>query len=489
MESNLRELKVYECRRKELPENLKTKNALEKLGLIPNENPVAVFKNGTNVYNLYDINTAVKITVKDIRLGDKEVLINSMKEVPSNLKTIKGLNSIGLNPVEGVYATIKIGERIYDLYEVDKTEIVDEEKYDIFKNKSKKPSYEKLINPNDFIVRYEDKMPIYKCSWSKLPSNLKAKRGFHKLDLQPTGNVVAKLDIGGRLYDLYDLSESKHLDESENPYRRKEKNKVKKSKSNKSEIRKNKKEPYKIQHFNTFTLFEDEMIKFKDDYVILDTETTGIENDDEIIQLSLVNLDGEVLYSSYFKPQKKSHWGALKKHKLTDKFLSDKPLFKDEWIKIADILKNKNILIHNAIFDQRLVEQTCSRYSINIDFKIDSFCTMKYCKEKYGYAKLETVLEKNNISFNSNTLHNSLVDCFMTLKVIYPESIVFKMQEEAQKLFNLACDKKINAGDKDGRNKGINWLYKTYGIKNGEVAPYISLRLCNAIISQFKYSI
>lgn len=484
MDNNLNGVVIYECGWKELPDNLKTKSGLDKLGLIPNGEVVAKLNKGNKIYDLYDVNKAIKIVEKDIKLGDKDVLISSMQEVPSNLKTLRALNFIGLTPLGEVFATVKLGDNTYELYEINKVDIIDEEKYNNFKNGIKNTTKKKEeINPNDYIVRHEEGLPIYKCGWSNLPNNLKAKRGFHKLDLEPTGKVVAKIEFGKVLYDLYELSESKPLAKAENPYRISEAKKNKKETTKVNSSKKAKIEPYKIQHFNTFTLFEDEMIKLKDNYVILDTETTGIENDDEIIQLSLISLDGDVLYNGYFKPEKKSHWGAVKKHKLTDKFLADKPLWKDEWNKIANILKNKNVLIHNAIFDQRLIEQTCDRYGINIDFKIDSYCTMVYCKEKYGYGKLETVLEKNNILFDSNVLHNSLVDCFMTLKVIYPQSIVFSKQEEAQKCFDLACEKKVKNGDKDGYEKGIAWLKSNCNIPNGKIPAYVSLGICNSIIS------
>ena len=452
---------------------MKSKSAIYKLGLCPNE-VVALLKVGSKFYELYDVNEAKAIEVKSINFGDKEVEINDMKEVPSNLATKRKLYYNGFNPIGEVYATVKIGEKIYELYEVDKVEPISIEEKTILKDKKTIKTIQKKEKDirDKYIVDYNEGLPVYSCKWRQLPPHLKANNGFKKRGFKPTGNIVAYLKLNSQIYNLYDYNDKKALN-----------NLVSKpSKKNKKE----KKETYKVKYFNTFTLFEDEMIKYKNEYVVLDTETTGIMHDDEIIQLSIVNLDGEVLYNSYFKPQKQSHWGALKKHKLTDEFLADKPLWKDEWYKIAKILKTKNVLIHNATFDQRLIEQTCSRYNIEIDFKIDSYCTMLYCKNKYGYSKLETVLEKNKISFDSDVLHNSLVDCFMTLKVIYPDSIVFNKQKEAQRLFDLACEMKIKAGDLQGRTKGIQWLYKTYSISNGIIKPYISLRISTAIVESFK---
>ncbi len=40
----------------------------------------------------------------------------------------------------------------------------------------------------------------------------------------------------------------------------------------------------------------------KDKYAILDTETTGLGKNDEIIEISILALDGTVLLDTYVKP-------------------------------------------------------------------------------------------------------------------------------------------------------------------------------------------
>lgn len=47
--------------------------------------------------------------------------------------------------------------------------------------------------------------------------------------------------------------------------------------------------------------------------IILDLETTGVGEDDEIIQLSILNLDKEVLFNEYIKPLNKTSWEEAKK--------------------------------------------------------------------------------------------------------------------------------------------------------------------------------
>ena len=42
----------------------------------------------------------------------------------------------------------------------------------------------------------------------------------------------------------------------------------------------------------------------KENFIILDTETTGLDNDDEVIELSIVNQDNQILLNERFKPLK-----------------------------------------------------------------------------------------------------------------------------------------------------------------------------------------
>lgn len=78
-----------------------------------------------------------------------------------------------------------------------------------------------------------------------------------------------------------------------------------------------------------------------DKYVILDTETTGYLEDDEVIQLTCLDLMGNVLYDGYFNPVKSSCWGAVKKHKLSKKFLATQPFGRMNGRRLMKSLKEK----------------------------------------------------------------------------------------------------------------------------------------------------
>ena len=75
-------------------------------------------------------------------------------------------------------------------------------------------------------------------------------------------------------------------------------------------------------------------------YLIIDTETTGIKKDDEIIELGIVNQNGKKIYHSFFNPYKEINIEAQKINHIKKNMLINKPKFIDEWPKIKNILKD-----------------------------------------------------------------------------------------------------------------------------------------------------
>jgi len=115
----------------------------------------------------------------------------------------------------------------------------------------------------------------------------------------------------------------------------------------------------------------------RDKYVILDTETTGLGDNDVIIQVGMLDLDGNVLLDTLIKPTKRKRISgeATAIHGITMKMLTDAPTFKEIIPKISQITGNKKMLIYNGQYEARLFSQT----AIQDDFvfkPFDSYCIM-----------------------------------------------------------------------------------------------------------------
>ena len=109
-----------------------------------------------------------------------------------------------------------------------------------------------------------------------------------------------------------------------------------------------------------------EKIHFKklglpDDFVVIDTETTGLGKDDEVVELSVLDSGANELYHSFFKPGKQITPEAARVTGIETQHLASAPTFKDEWSKIRDVIGDRRIAGHNLQFDRRLIQQTLEK--------------------------------------------------------------------------------------------------------------------------------
>ena len=153
--------------------------------------------------------------------------------------------------------------------------------------------------------------------------------------------------------------------------------------------------------------------------IILDLETTGIREDDEIIQLSIIDLEGKTLFNEYIKPQVVEEWDdAYKIHKISKEMLEDKKNIEEYRQKIQKILNNTTYIIGYGIdFDYKLLK----RQGFNIDHikKVDISEYFKYLYRKIlkdVNAKRPKLIECASFyGFKGDNYHDSLTDCMATL--------------------------------------------------------------------------
>lgn len=117
------------------------------------------------------------------------------------------------------------------------------------------------------------------------------------------------------------------------------------------------------------------------DFIVLDSETTGLGDEDEVIELALVHPSGAVLFSSLIRSQDLQRPDlATHIHGITSHMLQGAPSFPDIWPTICAILRRyRHILVYNAAFDRRLLTVTASRYGLRLPA-----CTWGCLMEQYA---------------------------------------------------------------------------------------------------------
>jgi len=154
-----------------------------------------------------------------------------------------------------------------------------------------------------------------------------------------------------------------------------------------------------------------------DRYVILDTETTGLEPTDEVIQLSVLGADGAALIDTYIKPlvRKTIPAAATAIHHITMAMLVNAPSFIDVAPQLKQVVGDRTILCYNADYDRRLLMQTARL--CNVDFVGGHWhCAMK------EYARYRGDWDSRKRSYRWPRLpsgdHSALGDCRATLAII-----------------------------------------------------------------------
>jgi DNA polymerase-3 subunit epsilon len=140
--------------------------------------------------------------------------------------------------------------------------------------------------------------------------------------------------------------------------------------------------------------------------LFLDTETTGISPQAEIIEVAVIDHDGELLYESLVKPQGQIEPDALRVHRITQEMLQQAPKWPDVWAQLKPILMGRVICTYNSDFDLRIFRQTHQKYWLKWDLADENFnCIMKL------YARFVGEWDSRRGSYRWHSLDKAGKDC------------------------------------------------------------------------------
>lgn len=98
--------------------------------------------------------------------------------------------------------------------------------------------------------------------------------------------------------------------------------------------------------------------------VYLDTETTGLDKNAEIIEIAIVDDAGQTLIDQLVRPSRTIPLDAIKIHGITDNMVATAKSWPVLWPTIRGLLQGKTIAIYNAEFDVRMMRQSLERYRL-----------------------------------------------------------------------------------------------------------------------------
>ena len=178
--------------------------------------------------------------------------------------------------------------------------------------------------------------------------------------------------------------------------------------------------------------------------LILDTETTGLNfDDDRVIEIGIVELIDNVLTQNYFheyiNPEMNISLSAQKIHGISNEFLIGKPTFQKIAKKFLDFVKNDTIIIHNAEFDTNFINKELQNCGFN-NIKNSVIDTIKIAKKEFPgqTVNLDSLCKKLDVINTRQNFHGALLDATLLSKVY------LKLTTGKQENFNLTDNKLVN---------------------------------------------
>lgn len=154
-----------------------------------------------------------------------------------------------------------------------------------------------------------------------------------------------------------------------------------------------------------------DMLNNSENCLILDTETTGLRETDEVIEIGIIDMNGKTIFHSYVKPLRRRSIpvAAARIHGITMAKLKDSPTMIDIHPQIRNLLKGRIVIAYNSNFDKRLLKQTFNKYDLTSLTKVvwqDAMVPYSNFVGSSRWVKLP------------GATHGTLGDCKAVLKII-----------------------------------------------------------------------
>lgn len=161
----------------------------------------------------------------------------------------------------------------------------------------------------------------------------------------------------------------------------------------------------------------------ENEVIVVDTETTGLNADtDELLQVSIIDSQGNTLFNSYIKPLYTDNWNkAMAVNHITPEMVANAPNILEVKQEINRILNSANIIVgYSTNFDLSFLSAVgiANSKATVIDVMQDFADIYGEWSDKYGCnkgQKLTKCAEYYGYDWGNDTAHDSLADCRATL--------------------------------------------------------------------------
>jgi|SRR5579875_168322 len=171
--------------------------------------------------------------------------------------------------------------------------------------------------------------------------------------------------------------------------------------------------------------------------IILDTETTGLTGNVEIVDIAVIDTYGHVLLNTLVRPTCPIPREATAIHGITDDMVATAPTFSELWPYLRGLLCHYPLTIYNAAYDTRVIRQLASRERYSYP-PIRAYCAMlayaafRGIRGIYGDFQWHKLTQAATyIGADIGTAHRALGDCQTTLNLIRAMATIDMLEEDS----------------------------------------------------------
>lgn len=169
----------------------------------------------------------------------------------------------------------------------------------------------------------------------------------------------------------------------------------------------------------------------QNNFVILDTETTGLEWPAEIVEIAVIDWTGAALVNSRVKPVRPIPAGASAVHGIFDKDVADAPEWRMVRAAVFEAVRGKDVVIYNAAYDIKLgiwTERLHKTKGENEWAVLPAWCAMEWYAQYWGdwddyhksftWQRLTKAMGQQGLGEKIAGAHGALGDCLMTRELV-----------------------------------------------------------------------
>lgn len=100
--------------------------------------------------------------------------------------------------------------------------------------------------------------------------------------------------------------------------------------------------------------------------VFLDTETTGLGGDAEIVDIAIIDIHGHVLMDTLVRPTRSIPCGASNIHGILDHHVARAPQWSQVHVDVTALVAGRRVVVFNAQYDEKIIRQCCAQFRLMV---------------------------------------------------------------------------------------------------------------------------